>query len=225
VYRTSRQDAGGNPIWDTLAVYVLNNAVTPNDTLWKGRPFLQSWPPPYYVVGTDTMYQFIQTGTPNGMIYTYAVTAFDQGDTSLGLGRLENQIGRGKASTKVYMANAPAQQSVNKIRVVPNPFMGSSKFNNPNPIDTNPWINRLRFINLPPDARITIFTLAGDIVKTLNAGNIVYQSRDATITGDFTGVAEWDLVTKNNQEVVSGVYLYVVESAYGTFNGKFVVIR
>jgi hypothetical protein len=225
VYRTERQDAGGNPIWDTLAVYVLNNAISPKDTNWIGRPFLKNWPPPYYVSGSDTMCQFIQPGISNGLIYTYAVTAFDRGDTTLGINRLENPIGRGRGSTKVFMANAPAQQSVQRIRVVPNPFMGSSKFNNPNPIDNNPWVNRIRFINLPPDAKITIFTLVGDLVKSIKAGDIVYRSRDAAIAGDFSGVAEWDLVTRNNQEAVSGLYIYSVESSYGNYTGKFVIIR
>jgi hypothetical protein len=226
VYRTSRNDAGGNPLWDTLAIYVKNNAVDKRqDSLWFGRPFLKTWPPQSVIQGSDTLYEYLDKNTPNGLIYTYAVTAFDAGDSTLGIGRLENQIGRGRLSTKVFMPNAPATNSVNNIRVVPNPFLGSSRFNNPNPVDTNPWVNRLRFINLPPDARISIFTLAGDLVKTISSGNIVYQSRDVAVTGDFTGVAEWDLTTKNNQEVVSGLYIYVVESSAGTHTGKFVIMR
>jgi hypothetical protein len=99
------------------------------------------------------------------------------------------------------------------------------RFNNPNPVDTNPWVNRIRFINLPPDAKISIFTLAGDLVKTIHSGDVVYQSRDVKITGDFTGVADWDLTTRNNQEAVSGLYIYVVESSAGTHTGKFVIMR
>ena len=195
------------------------------DSLWIGRPYVRTTPPAIHVEGNDTLYEYIETGTPNGMIYTYAVTAFDKGDTLLGIGRLENQIGRGRTSTKVYMANAPATQSMDKIRVVPNPYLGSSRLNNPNPVDTNPWVSRLRFINLPSDAKITIFTLTGDLVRTISSGDIVYRSRDVAVTGDFTGVAEWDLVTKNNQEAVSGVYIYVVESTLGKYTGKFVIIR
>jgi hypothetical protein len=123
------------------------------------------------------------------------------------------------------MANSPPAGDLSNVRVVPNPFMGSSAFNNPNPIETNPWVNRIRFINLPPDAKISIFTLAGDLVETIGAGEIVYVSRDATVTGNFSGVAEWDLVTKNNQEVVSGLYIYVVESSVGSTTGKFVIMR
>ncbi|HTP12630.1 MAG TPA: hypothetical protein VMM37_03345 [Bacteroidota bacterium] len=226
VYRTSRQDAGGNAIWDTLAIYVKNNTVDrKKDTLWYGRPFLKSWPPPKVFDGTDSLYEYLDPNTPNGLIYTYAVTAFDAGDSTLGIGRLENQIGRGRTSTQVFMPNAPATTAMDKIKVVPNPYMGSSRFNNPNPVDTNPWVNRLRFVNLPSDAKISIFTLAGDLVKTISAGSVVYQSRDVKVTGDFSGVAEWDLTTKNNQEAVSGLYVYVVESSAGTHTGKFVIMR
>lgn len=226
IYKTVRQDAGGNPLWDTLAVYVKNNAIDrKKDTLWYGRSYVKSWPPASIFDGKDTVYQLLDRGVLNGMIYTYAVTAFDQGDSLLGIGRLENNIGRGRPTTRVYMANAPPTSGMDRIKVVPNPFMGSSKFNNPNPIETNPWVNRVRFINLPADASISIFTLAGDLVKTIHSGNIVYQSRDVSVTGNFTGVAEWDLTTKNNQETVSGVYIYVVESSAGTHTGKFVIMR
>jgi hypothetical protein len=224
IYRSTRKDAGGNTLWDTLAVYA--KSIDPKqDSLWIGRPFLKSWPPPKTFLNGDSVYYYNDPGLPNGMIYTYAVTAFDRGDTSLGIGRLENQIGAGKPSTTVYMANSPPAGDVSRVRVVPNPFVGSSQFNNPNPIETNPWVNRVRFINLPPDATISIFTLAGDLVKTIHAGEVVYVNRDATVTGNFSGIAEWDLTTKNNQETVSGLYIYVVESSVGSTTGKFVIMR
>ncbi len=224
VYRSSRQDAGGNAIWDTLAVYP-KTFDPAKDTNWAGRPFLKSWPPPKIFENGDSLYALVDPGHPTGLIYTYAVTAFDKGDTSLGLGRLENQIGRGKPSTKVFMANAPPTTDLSKVRVVPNPFIGSSSLNNPNPNTTTPWVNRIQFINLPPGATVTIFTLAGDLVRVIHAGDVVYTNRDVTVTGDFTGVAEWDLTTKNNQETVSGVYIYVVESDAGKATGKFVLMR
>jgi hypothetical protein len=224
VYRSSRLDAGGNPLWDTLAVYPKNlNPAT--DVNWIGRSFLKSWPPPKTYRNGDSVYTLIDPNHPSGLIYTYAVTAFDRGDTSLGLGRLENQVGRGKPSTKVYMANAPPAADVNHVRVVPNPFIGSSQYNNPNPNTTTPWVNRVRFINLPPGATVSIFTLAGDLVRTIHAGDVVYTNRDVSVTGDFSGVAEWDLTTKNDQETVSGVYFYVVQSSVGKATGKFVIMR
>ena len=52
-----------------------------------------------------------------------------------------------------------------------------------------------------------------------------------TITHDGTdgsGHASWNLMSRNGQEVVSGIYLYSVQSDDGAFEdfvGKFVVVR
>jgi hypothetical protein len=35
----------------------------------------------------------------------------------------------------------------------------------------------------------------------------------------------WDFITRNTQDVVSGLYYYVVESAERTQIGKFAIIR
>jgi hypothetical protein len=39
------------------------------------------------------------------------------------------------------------------------------------------------------------------------------------------GQARWNLISRNGQDVVSGVYMFVVESDLGTQRGKFVIIR
>jgi len=39
------------------------------------------------------------------------------------------------------------------------------------------------------------------------------------------GQARWNLISRNGQDVVSGVYLFVVQSDLGTQRGKFVIIR
>jgi hypothetical protein len=39
------------------------------------------------------------------------------------------------------------------------------------------------------------------------------------------GQATWNLITRNGQDVVSGIYLFSVESSAGTEQGKFVIIR
>jgi hypothetical protein len=39
------------------------------------------------------------------------------------------------------------------------------------------------------------------------------------------GQARWNLISRNGQDVVSGVYIFVVESQGSTQRGKFVVIR
>jgi len=217
VYRSTREDAQGQPLWDTLAVYARF------DPTQKFARFNPTWPPPKNPQG---LYEFVDDDVITGEIYTYAVTAFDTGFVSVGIQPLEASVGKGRPSTKVYMSNNPPTNSLDRISVVPNPYLGSARWNNPNPTESEPWIDRLRFENLPPDAKITIFTLDGDLVKEIHSGEIVFHDRDIpTLEGNFSGVAEWDLVSRNNQDIVSGVYLYVVESSYGKKVGKFVIVR
>ena len=67
-----------------------------------------------------------------------------------------------------------------------------------------------------PRARCTIriWTVAGDLVREID--------HDGS-NGD--GQASWDLVTRNGQEVESGIYLFTVDSSAGSDHGRFVVIR
>jgi hypothetical protein len=62
--------------------------------------------------------------------------------------------------------------------------------------------------------RIKIFTLAGDLVESLD--------HDGS-NGD--GQAAWNLVSRSGQDISSGVYLFTVDSPLGQQVGRFVVIR
>jgi hypothetical protein len=39
------------------------------------------------------------------------------------------------------------------------------------------------------------------------------------------GQARWNLISRNGQDVASGIYLFTVNSSKGTQRGKFVIIR
>jgi len=67
-------------------------------------------------------------------------------------------------------------------------------------------------MNLPPACKITILTLAGDIVRVLDHN-------------DGTNEARWDLLSKKTQAVVSGLYIYVAETTSDKKIGKFVIAR
>ncbi|HMB71309.1 MAG TPA: hypothetical protein VKU85_18510, partial [bacterium] len=83
-----------------------------------------------------------------------------------------------------------------------------------------PTGRRLKFFNLPERATIRIFSLAGDLVAEL-------EHDDALVGPGNRGQTSWNLISRNNQDTVSGVYLYHVESQMdgSTKIGKFVVIR
>lgn len=64
---------------------------------------------------------------------------------------------------------------------------------------------------------LRIYTVAGDLVEVM---------RHDGSGGD--GTAAWNLISRNGQDVTSGVYIFSVEPEDGSFPrtiGKFVVIR
>lgn len=100
------------------------------------------------------------------------------------------------------------------VKVVPNPYLIHNEW------QQSSLIRRLRFINLPSECVIRIFTLNGDLIKT-----IIHKSTIGSVKGDAGGDEWWDLLTDNRQLVASGVYIFHVDSKVGQQVGKFVVIR
>jgi hypothetical protein len=100
------------------------------------------------------------------------------------------------------------------VWVVPNPFRGAAEWDR-TPVYGDRLTRHLDFMGLPrARCTIRIWTVAGDHVATVE--------HDGT---GGSGQAAWNLVSRNGQEVASGIYLYTVESPLGTARGRFVVIR
>ncbi len=98
--------------------------------------------------------------------------------------------------------------NLDDIKVVPNPY-----------IVRNAWepsrdYSRIAFTHLPDKCTIRIYTIAGDLLQTLE-----HES------AELDGNENWDLLTKNNQKIAAGIYIYHVESDYGEKIGKFAVVR
>jgi hypothetical protein len=109
---------------------------------------------------------------------------------------------------------AEARGDANGVWVVPNPFRAAADWDRPQ-VYGDRLTRHLDFMGLPrARCTIRIWTVAGDHVATLD--------HDGT---RGSGQAAWDLVSRNGQEVASGIYLYTVESSLGTARGRFVVIR
>jgi hypothetical protein len=108
-----------------------------------------------------------------------------------------------------------------EIYVVPNPATKESMAAwTLEPNNDDPTGIKVEFRNLPRDnGTIRIYTLAGDLVRELPFGGEC----------ETCGTVEWDLVSRNLQDVTSGIYMYAVETDSNTnFQrkiGKFVIIR
>jgi hypothetical protein len=189
-------------------------------------------------------YQLVDREVKNGFVYFYSVTAFDSTGQGQGLAMLEGRRSATEADGVV------PQSSVSDARgawVVPNPYRGyrnlaerpSSWDLTPNGSD--PTGTHVDFMGLPRGKwTIQIFTVSGDLVQTLRSDEAVNESiRSAVTRPDGTvvpgynrqqdnpndGQASWNLISRNGQDIVSGIYLFTVQSDGGIQRGKFVVIR
>ena len=79
----------------------------------------------------------------------------------------------------------------------------------------DPLPRHIDFMGLPSTRSIIkIWTVAGDLVALIDHDGAM---------GD--GQVSWDLVSRNGQEVESGIYIFTVESSLGDSRGRFVLIR
>ena len=185
--------------------------------------------------GGRTYYKYVDERVHTGMHYFYSVTSMDHVAlfdddgviTSYQRG-LSGDPSSGFMYTVPQSASQPAWNfAKERIYVVPNPATTASM--DPwalGPNNDDPTGLKVEFRHLPAaTCEIKVFTLAGDLVQT-----ILHDASRANETGDYasTGTATWDLVSRNGQDVASGIYLYTVETDtddFEPFVGKFTVIR
>jgi hypothetical protein len=168
-------------------------------------------------------YSYVDTQMHRGRPYFYGVTASDHEFVTVGN---HTVLRRGKAgdpsSNFVFVEpRTPSQPAyaynADKVYVVPNPATAESMAPwSLSPNNEDPTGIKVEFHNLPAAAgTIRVYTLAGDLVQLLDFHG-----------SDGVGTVKWDLVSRNGQDVTSGVYLYVVDA--GGFErkvGKFVIVR
>jgi hypothetical protein len=96
---------------------------------------------------------------------------------------------------------------LSEIRVVPNPYIVGAAW------EELQNVHQIRFMFLPPVCTITIYTVGGDEVWSVEHD-------------DFTGDETWNVTNISNQALAFGVYVYVVATPQGDKHvGKFAIIR
>jgi len=110
------------------------------------------------------------------------------------------------AATKGDLAN---------VHTVPDPYYVQSKFE----VSTDQKV--LKFVGLPQDCIIRIYTASGVLVRVLEHHAGTYSSASTTQGSE----RDWDLKNRNNQVVASGVYFWHVESAGARKLGRFTVVN
>ncbi|MFC1746927.1 T9SS type A sorting domain-containing protein, partial [Candidatus Neomarinimicrobiota bacterium] len=93
---------------------------------------------------------------------------------------------------------------IDKINVVPNPYYGYHSG------ESDIFSRWVQFTYLPPIATVSIYDLAGQLVRKLEKD-------------DASTLLQWDLSNAYGLPVASGVYIYVVDTDYGQKIGKMAV--
>jgi hypothetical protein len=101
------------------------------------------------------------------------------------------------------------------VHTVPDPYYVRSAFE----VSTDQKV--LKFVGLPQDAIIRIYSASGVLVRILehHAGN--YSGTSISQGSEI----QWDLRNRNNQVVASGVYFYHVEAGDARRVGRFTVVN
>ncbi len=190
---------------NTLAQYRIYKTTDPRRLTWT---LYDSVAVGQYVSGSS-MYEWIDRAVDNGFYYSYAVTAMDSSGAESGIAVLSDRT----TTVEVRPSWAPSTR-LDAIRVVPNPFIISARWERERlgNIPEGEPIRELAFVNLPAECTIKIFTIDGDLVRTIRHTN-------------GAGTEYWDLRSEYNRLVATGVYVFHVESSHGEHVGKFAIVR
>ena len=158
--------------------------------------------------------------------YYISVTAFDYGSPASGLPSLESSVSSNMVKEYPQNQNSVVEGKGLEVVVYPNPYRLDAKYwtqegggfeGRYNPTNASvERLHRIHFTNLPNKCKIRIYSLDGDLIREI----------DHDMVKDSPGSMheEWDLITRNTQMIVSGIYYYSVESEYGNQVGKLVII-
>ena len=149
-------------------------------------------------VNEDNIYEFIDEDESYklGEQKYYSVTSVDDKG---------NQSGR--TNVTAHTKNVASVENMQNVYAVPNPFILNSGFQGVG------QENAIGFYGLPEKCTIRIFSYAGQLVDIIEHDSPTFSTA-------------WFQVTRNGQDIASGIYFYVVTSSTGeTATGKLVVIK
>lgn len=114
------------------------------------------------------------------------------------------------------ISNNLSEGDLDRIKVVPNPYVvthaGEARLLSSQ--TSGRGEREIRFTYVPPGAKISIFTVRGELIKTLTHEEL------------YVGDVYWNLRSDENIDVAYGVYVFVVEvPKVGTKIGKFALIK
>jgi len=167
-------------------------------------------------------YEYVLDGLLPTTGYYVSVTAFDFGSPVAGLSALETDRGNDLIFEYPQTDADTVMARGLDAYVYPNPYRINDDytgkgFENRGLTLPSDKARVLHFANLPRVCRISIYSIDGDLIAEID--------HDYPQGGPESMHDTWDLITRNLQAVVSGLYYFVVESESKTQIGKFVILK
>ncbi|UCC45632.1 MAG: hypothetical protein JSU65_06855 [Candidatus Zixiibacteriota bacterium] len=201
------------------------------DSIWSNQVLLDSLLVPELLAEGDTVfkyyeYEFVVEDLLPTIPYWINVTAFDYGSPQSGLPSLETSPTI-LPSVSYAMEGAPDPSKTDELSVYvwPNPYRldagyrssGYEGFFEDERTRPDDRVRRIHFGGLPPRCTIRIYTLDGDLVREID--------HDIDPGDPLASHDSWDMITRNTQLAVSGLYYWTVEAdGFKTQIGKLVLI-
>lgn len=155
--------------------------------------------------------------------YFVNVTSFDYGSPKQGLLPLETAKTLHPQSAFPYADQNQASGQLPPVYIYPNPYRSDEQYRangyeGYGQLDkADSRVRAINFVNLPPRCTIRILTLDGDLVRQIDHN---VDPADSKSSHD-----KWDLISRNTQAVVSGIYYWTVEGPDGRVQiGKLIII-
>ena len=181
---------------------------------------------------TEYWYAYEIDGLLSGWQYQFAVTSFDAGSDRVELESLESSP---NANAVRVFPGTPVNENFGsdseefKVGVYPNPYRVNAAWDGGNSLQ-----RKLIFYNLPREAEVRIYTLAGEVVGKFRHNADTYVG-DIRWFSDFSsdnrllpgGEHAWDLLSDSQQNIVTGLYLYTVKdlNSGDVQRGKIAIIK
>jgi len=108
----------------------------------------------------------------------------------------------------VNQVNTVSNLDLTKVHTVPDPYYVTNAYE----VDYTQKV--IKFVNLPTQATIRIYSSSGILVRVLN-----YEA------AELGGMLDWNVRNRNNQVVASGVYFYHVESGNARYVGRMTIVN
>jgi len=170
----------------------------------RGGPYIEL---ARWHVDTLLVYEYLDTGEDlpgglkNNVTYYYELLSYDEGAARLKLDPMESPALEGVNFVSVIPSTEPPDtdgkevtpEMMEGIRIVPNPYMIRHQAQGTSPA--------VYFNYLPSECTIRIYTIAMDLVKTIQHSG---GSRE-----------EWDLTTEGGQLVASQMFIAHIEATNG----------